>query len=323
MYCTAGNACATNTNLFWGCCVVSDLDNCPLATTCIDSTAQSDFDSTYLASLDVTVWCVNSLYRSAYRLLIQYSSDSTAGFCTIDILEADSYQYTGYGCYSYSVAPDTYGTTYSSGPSAANYTVTLLNAVYSPTPTLTPTTSTTPTTTNPTTPPISPTPPPPLHTPSPPVNLGPIVGGAVGGVAALAIIAILAFCLVRKSKKQTGPAEVKAPTTEQRQWQAGLAQPLSQHPPQQYGNNSWPHSQQDYASSNDTDKSPFASHTNQILSPVSQQSASDPMSYTPESGHERQSTFAPPYIMAGDSQMSGGQPMPELDGLVHNGNQRY
>jgi hypothetical protein len=61
MYCTAGNACATNTNLFWGCCVLSDLDNCPLATICIDSTAQSDFDSTYLASLDVTVWCVNSL----------------------------------------------------------------------------------------------------------------------------------------------------------------------------------------------------------------------------------------------------------------------
>jgi hypothetical protein len=206
--------------------------------------------------------------------------------------------------------------------------VTLLNAVYSPAPTPIPTTSTTattpPPTTNPTTPSISPTPPPPFHTPSPSVNFVPIVGGVVGGVAALAIIALLIFCLVRKSsKKQTGPAGVMASTTEQHQWQAGLAQLPSQHHSQQYGNNSWPHSQQGYPSSKDTDKPFFASHTNQLLSPISQQSVSDPMSYTPESGHERQSTFAPPYMMAGDSQISGNQPIPELDGLVHNGNQRY
>ena len=203
--------------------------------------------------------------------------------------------------------------------------MTLLNAVYSPAPTPIPTTTPPPpTTTNPTTPPISPTPSPPSHTSSPSVNFVPIVGGVVGGVAALAIIALLIFCLVRKSsKKQTGPADVMASTMGQHQWQAGLAQPPSQHHSQQYGNNSWPHSQQGYPSSRDTDKPLFASHTNQLLPPISQQSVSDPMSYTPESGHERQSTFAPPYMMAGDSQMSGNQPMPELDGLAHNGNQRY
>jgi len=79
-----------------------------------------------------------------------------AGFCTIDIIEANSYQHTSYSYYSYPITLDTYGTTYSSGPSAANYTVTLLNAIYSPAPTLTLATSTTSTTTNPITPPISP-----------------------------------------------------------------------------------------------------------------------------------------------------------------------
>lgn len=259
-------------------------------------------------------------------MLIQYSSESTAGVCTTDILEADSYQYTGYGCYSYAVAPDTYGTTYSSGPSAANYTVTLLNAVYSPAPTPTPTTPSTSTTSTPTTSPtaplISPTPPP-SHTSSVSVNIGPIAGGVVGGVAALAIIALLVFFLVRNNKKQTGPAAVMPSTTEQHQWQTRLAQPPSQHQPQQYGNNSWPQSQQDYPPSNDTDKPLFASHTSQLQSPISQQSVSDPMSYTPDSAQERHSTFAPPYMAAGDSQMSGNQPIPELDGQAHNGNQRY
>jgi predicted lipid-binding transport protein (Tim44 family) len=203
--------------------------------------------------------------------------------------------------------------------------VTLLNAVYSPAPTPTSTssssTSTTPTSS--TTPLISPTAPPSSHTSSLSVNIGPIAGGVVGGVAALAIIAILIFFLVRNSKKQTSPAVVMPSTSEQQQWQAGLAQPPSQHQPQRYGNNNWPHSQQDYPPSNDTDKPFFASHTNQLQSPISQQSVSDPMSYTPDSAQDRQSTFAPPYMAVGDSQMSGNQPMHELDGQAHNGNQRY
>jgi hypothetical protein len=218
------------------------------------------------------------------------------------------------------VAPDTYGTTYSSGTSAANYTVTLLNAVYSPAPTTSststpPTTSTTPTSFTTTL--ISPTP---SHTSSLSVNIGPIAGGVVGGVVALAIIALLIFFLVRNSKKQTVPAAVMPSTTEQHQWQARPAQPPSQHHSQLYGNNSWPHS---YTPSNDTDKPFFASHTNQVQSPISQQSVSDHTSYTPDSAQERQSTFAPPYMATGDSQMSGNQPLHELDGQAHNGNQRY
>ncbi|EXU97779.1 hypothetical protein X797_009164 [Metarhizium robertsii] len=127
------------------------------------------------------------LYGAQHSLRTLYCSSLTAPECvTFQIAADDSYSgYSIMGC----------------GPSKKTYIVYPTTTGQSTSTTITSETSSTSTTSMTTTPP-------PLPLPSPSTPVGAIVGGVVGGIAALALIGLAGFFLVQqKKKKASGPIQ--------------------------------------------------------------------------------------------------------------------
>ncbi|KAG8159283.1 hypothetical protein KVR01_010944 [Diaporthe batatas] len=186
LYCNVGSACVYNSvrsNI--GCCPDTST-TCSIWTTCLDSSDKSLFttDNGY------TLWCGSSDYP----------------YCRTHLYEDDVF--TGYTLLGCGVAAGTDSVVYSptlSGPSSAPSTSSTSTSVSSTSASSTSRLSTTGSTTtsnNPTTPPAP-------NSTNSPASIGAIVGGAVGGVAVIALFALVLVLLLRRRRHHhhhQGPA---------------------------------------------------------------------------------------------------------------------